>query len=96
MAQYFDHFINLEFMRFSERKPIEDETIHTLAEAYNKTPPNFVPPSDEVIEKVIKQVDKQIEIDKKDEVNIFSDLFKIQETVVDIATGVVMGPQVES
>ena len=54
MAQYFDHFINLEFMRFSERKPIEDETIHTLAEAYNKTPPNFVPPSDEVIEKVIK------------------------------------------
>ena len=76
MSQYFDHFINLEFMRFSERKPIMEETFNVLAEAYNKTPPNFLPPSDEVIEKVIKVIDRQIEIDRKEEVDIFNELFK--------------------
>ena len=73
MSQYFDHFIKLEFMRFSERKPIEEETMRVLIDAYNSTPPNFVPPSDSVIEKVIKVVDWQIEVDNKNEINLFNE-----------------------
>lgn len=63
ISQYFDHFIKLEFMRFSERKPILEETFNTLVEAYNNTPPNFVSPPDHIIEKVVRQVDRQIEVD---------------------------------
>jgi nicotinamidase-related amidase len=40
-------------MNYKERKPIEDETFRVLVDAYNQTPPNFIPPSDDIIEKVI-------------------------------------------
>jgi hypothetical protein len=33
---------------------------------YNMTPPNFQPPSDEVIDEVIQAVDEQIAIDEAD------------------------------
>ena len=46
---YFDHVIRLEFMKFNERKPITQNTLSVFAEAYNATPPNFQPPSDDVI-----------------------------------------------
>ena len=50
-------------MKFLERVPILPETFETIVEAYNKTPPNFVSPSDDVINKVIEYVDRQIDID---------------------------------
>lgn len=43
-----------------------DNTVETIAWAYNKTPKGFKPPADEVIDYVIKVVDKQIEIDRLD------------------------------
>ena len=52
------------------------ETFEIIAEGYNLTPPNFLPPPDDIIEKVIKQIDRQIEIDKRDEINIFNEMFK--------------------
>ena len=67
MSLYFDHCIKLEFMKFGDRNPIREETFNILAEGYNNTPPNFMPPSDEVIEKVIWAVDRQMEIDREDE-----------------------------
>ena len=35
ISKYFDHFIKLEFMRFSERQPILEETFKIIAEGYN-------------------------------------------------------------
>jgi hypothetical protein len=67
LLSYFDHFIKLEFMQFSKRKPLLNETIECLIQAYNLTPPNFVPPSDEVIQYVIDCVDRQIALDQKED-----------------------------
>ena len=35
ISKYFDHFINLEFMRFNERKPILKETFEIIVDGYN-------------------------------------------------------------
>lgn len=45
-------------MKFSDRDPITSETFNTIVDAYNMTPPNFLPPSDEVINKMIEAVDR--------------------------------------
>jgi len=44
---------------------LSDFTLNTLIEGYNETPPNFQPPSDETINKCIKAVEHQIEIDEE-------------------------------
>lgn len=67
LLSYFDHYVKLEFMKFNDRNPIAKETIECLVEAYNRTPPNFVPPSDDVINYVINAVDKQILFDHKED-----------------------------
>ena len=63
LNSYFDHFVHLEFMKYNERLPIEKETFNSLVEAYNMTPPNFISPPDHIIDSVIREVDRQMEID---------------------------------
>jgi len=64
LRSYFDDFVRLDFLQFADRPNLHPETIETLIEGYNMTPPNFQCPSDEVIEKVIKAVERQIELDQ--------------------------------
>jgi hypothetical protein len=54
-------------MMFNARQPLTDETVKGIANGYNLTPPNFMPPSDEVIDEVINLVEKQMEIDFHEE-----------------------------
>lgn len=63
LRQWFDDFVRLDFLQFSQRSNLETETIKILIESYNKTPPNFQCPSDEVISKCIEVVDRQISLD---------------------------------
>lgn len=62
--QYFDHALNLDFMRYDQRaQPLLPETLEGMIESYNRTPKNFESPSDEVVEKMIKLVDHQMAVD---------------------------------
>ncbi|CDW71775.1 UNKNOWN [Stylonychia lemnae] len=56
---YFDHFLKIEFVHYNEQTTSKD-MIRVLVEAYNETPENFVPPSDETINKVLNQLEKEI------------------------------------
>lgn len=67
LLKNFDYFLNLEFMRFNERLPLETEVFNGIVEGYNMTPPDFQPPSNETIEKVIQLVDMQIQTDLKNQ-----------------------------
>jgi hypothetical protein len=53
LRSYFDDFMRLDFLQFSDRPNLHPETIKTLTMGYNSTPPNFQCPSDEVIETCI-------------------------------------------
>jgi hypothetical protein len=44
---------------------LHQDTIEALIEGYNKTPPNFQCPSDEVIEMCIKAVERQMAMDEQ-------------------------------
>lgn len=41
VLSYFDHYIDMDFMRYTERPPLLQDTLDTLVEAYNATPENF-------------------------------------------------------
>ena len=65
MLSYFDHIIEMDFLKHSDRKePLLQETLDTMVEAYNGTPPNFENPSNAIIDSVIKAVDVQMERDQ--------------------------------
>jgi hypothetical protein len=66
LLKHFDFYLTLEFMRFQERTPIDQEVFDGIVEGYNLTPPHFQPPSDATIDKVIQLVDRQIEIDSQE------------------------------
>ena len=64
IRSYFDDILFLDFMKYSSRsKPLLDQTLEGMIRAYNETPENFGVPSDEIINEVIKLVDRQMEID---------------------------------
>ena len=65
LRTYFDDFVRLDFLGFSQRPPLLPETIETLTNGYNQTPPDFQCPSDEVINYCIEAVERQIEHDEK-------------------------------
>lgn len=66
MQSYFDDILFLDFMKYaSRRQPLLPETINGLIEAYNATPENFGVPSDEIINRVIDLVDRQMELDSQ-------------------------------
>ena len=66
MLSYFDHSIEMDFLKYKDRKePLSEKLIQTLVDAYNATPANFQNPPDSTIESVIAAVDKQIARDKK-------------------------------
>ena len=54
LKQHFDDFVRLDFLQFGERSNLAPETVETLIEGYNQTPPNFQCPSDETIARVIR------------------------------------------
>ena len=65
MLSYFDHIIEMDFLKHADRKePMLQETIDTMVDAYNATPPNFENPSNAVIDSVIKAVDIQMDRDQ--------------------------------
>lgn len=57
LRTHFDDFVRLDFLQFGQRSKLHPQTIETLIEGYNMTPPNFQCPSDEVIQKCIKAVE---------------------------------------
>ena len=64
IRSYFDDILFLDFMKYASRpKPLLDQTLEGMIRAYNGTPENFGVPSDEIINEVIKLVDRQMEID---------------------------------
>ena len=66
MQSYFDDILFLDFMKYAcRRQPLLPETITGLIEAYNATPENFGVPSDEIINRVIDLVDRQMELDSQ-------------------------------
>ena len=66
LLQYFDDFVRLDFLQFTQRPNLQYETIQALIDGYNDTPPNFQVPSDETIKMCIEAVDKQILIDSEE------------------------------
>lgn len=65
LRKHFDDFIYLDLLQFDQRANLAPETIETLIWGYNQTPEDFEAPSDEVIAKCLKAIEKQIEIDNK-------------------------------
>ena len=63
LLQQFDGFIRLDFLQFKKRPNLDSATIDAIIDAYNQTPPNFQPPSDETIEACIRAVERQIQLD---------------------------------
>eukprot|EP00347_Sterkiella_histriomuscorum_P002864 403366501 len=59
ILQYFDYCLNIEFVNYAEQR-ISDSMIEALIEGYNQTPENFVPPSHEVIEKILLKLETEI------------------------------------
>lgn len=53
LRKYFDDFVRLDFLQFGQRSDLHQDTLATLIDSYNQTPPNFQCPSDEVIYKAI-------------------------------------------
>ena len=49
LLKNFDGFVRLDFLQFRKRPNLHPETIQSIINAYNQTPPNFQPPSDETI-----------------------------------------------
>lgn len=41
LRKHFDHFLTLDFMRYSERPAYQPKTIEAIVKGYNMTPPNF-------------------------------------------------------
>lgn len=79
LRQHFDDFLRLDFLQFRERANLSDATVNIIKAAFNQTPPNFVPPTDEVIESVISAVEEQIELDSKFAETQTNELTKAQE-----------------
>jgi hypothetical protein len=67
LRTYFDDFIYLDLLQFDQRPKLAQETIESLIWSYNQTPEDFEPPSDEVITKCLKAIEKQIEIDNRNQ-----------------------------
>ena len=68
MRSYFDDILVLDYMKYASRpQPLLPETIKGMVEAYNATPEDFGVPADDVIQRVIDLVDKQMEIDCADD-----------------------------
>ena len=44
--QFFDHHIQIEFMKFKNITHIDNETFQAIVDGYNQTPDDFAPPSD--------------------------------------------------
>jgi hypothetical protein len=65
LSKHFDDFIYLDLLQFDQRVKLEPETIESLIWSYNQTPEDFEAPSDEVIEKCLRAIEKQIEIDNR-------------------------------
>ena len=56
---YFDYTQEIDFMSYhGQNGGITDETYNTIVSAVNRTPINFVPPSDDVIMEVVEAVDR--------------------------------------
>ena len=58
LRQHFDDFVRLDFLSFGQRSKLAEETLDVLIDGYNQTPPNFQPPSDEVINRCIEAIEK--------------------------------------
>ena len=42
ILSYFDHFITMDFTKYAKRQePLMAQTIQTIVDAYNATPPDF-------------------------------------------------------
>ena len=66
MLSYFDHIIEMDFLKYSDRKePLLKETLDIIVDAYNATPPDFQNPSNAVIQAVMKAVENQMDRDQK-------------------------------
>ena len=72
LKQYFDQVVRLDFLMLEKRPKLQASTIATIIECYNETPEGFRNPSDETIQKCIKAIDKQIEIDEQEETMLLS------------------------
>lgn len=53
LKKCFDDFVRLDFLQFSQRDQLEEETLKVMIDSYNQTPTNFQCPSDEVINRCI-------------------------------------------
>ena len=72
ILSYFDHYIDMDFMRYKERPPLLQNTLDSLVEAYNATPPNFQNPPDSIIENVIEKIVHQMQIDQENSEAFYS------------------------
>lgn len=63
IRSHFDGILRLDFLQFGSRPNLDPSTIKAIIDAYNQTPPNFQPPSDETIEMCIKACERQMELD---------------------------------
>ena len=41
LRSYFDDFVRLDFLQFGQRSNLHPDTVKTLIDGYNQTPPNF-------------------------------------------------------
>jgi hypothetical protein len=54
----------LDFLEFNEKPELAKQTLVTITDCFNKTPPNFQVPSDKVINACIEAIDAQIKLDE--------------------------------
>eukprot|EP00349_Pseudokeronopsis_sp_Brazil_P001042 CAMPEP_0202964984 /NCGR_PEP_ID=MMETSP1396-20130829/9115_1 /ASSEMBLY_ACC=CAM_ASM_000872 /TAXON_ID= /ORGANISM="Pseudokeronopsis sp., Strain Brazil" /LENGTH=96 /DNA_ID=CAMNT_0049687555 /DNA_START=833 /DNA_END=1123 /DNA_ORIENTATION=- len=63
--RYFQHVVELDFMRFHLRQDLEDKTIANFIRAFNETPEEFQSPPLETIEMLVQTVDDQMKVDEE-------------------------------
>ena len=64
LRKNFDDYLMLDFLEFNEKPELAKQTLVTITDCFNKTPPNFQVPSDKVINACIEAIDAQIKLDE--------------------------------
>ena len=64
--RYFDSHLTIQFFNFTTRPPLRSSALNSIVDSLNSTPSNFLPPSEEVLQEIIKTVDGQIAVDKEE------------------------------
>lgn len=72
LHQYFDQVVRLDFLHLEQRPKLLEQTVSTIIECFNETPGNFQSPSDQTIQKCIKAVNNQMDVDDQAETLLLS------------------------